>query len=172
MVRCIVWPDVLLSAGRVVIAEARLKHLKGIKPSEAALRFAFGGLCTVVAGWIASRFGPAMGGLFLAFPAIFPAGASLIEKHEIAHKQKVGADGEGRGRVLAGVDAIGAAIGSIGLAGFAAVVWKMLPAHGPVTVIALATLAWLIISIVLWLVRKSRLFRRRPDLVSFRLLRR
>jgi hypothetical protein len=28
---------------------------------------------TVVAGVIAARFGPIFGGLFLAFPAIFPA---------------------------------------------------------------------------------------------------
>jgi hypothetical protein len=34
-----------------------------------------------VVGLIAARFGPVVGGLFLAFPAIFPASATLIEKH-------------------------------------------------------------------------------------------
>jgi len=36
---------------------------------------------TVIAGLIAFRFGPVVGGLFLAFPAIFPASATLIERH-------------------------------------------------------------------------------------------
>ena len=52
---------------------------------EYVVRFLFGGLITVVAGIIAKKYGPGIGGLFLAFPAIFPASATLIEKHE---KQK------------------------------------------------------------------------------------
>ena len=47
-----------------------------------AVRCLFGGLITAVAGIIAKKFGPGIGGLFLAFPAIFPASATLIEKHE------------------------------------------------------------------------------------------
>jgi hypothetical protein len=43
---------------------------------------------TVVAGLIAARFGPVVGGLFLAFPAIFPATATLIEKHVRERKEK------------------------------------------------------------------------------------
>ena len=39
--------------------------------------FFFGGLITAVAGVIAQRFGPIIGGLFLAFPAIFPASATF-----------------------------------------------------------------------------------------------
>jgi hypothetical protein len=49
---------------------------------EYAIRFLFGGMITAVAGMIAKQFGPGIGGLFLAFPAIFPASATLIEKHE------------------------------------------------------------------------------------------
>ena len=48
---------------------------------EYLIRFILGGAMTVVAGVIAGRFGPVIGGLFLAFPAIFPASATLIEKH-------------------------------------------------------------------------------------------
>jgi hypothetical protein len=48
---------------------------------EYLVRFGLGGAMTVVAGLIAARFGPVIGGLFLAFPAIFPASATLIEKH-------------------------------------------------------------------------------------------
>ena len=46
-----------------------------------------GGVMTVVAGLIAARFGPVIGGLFLAFPAIFPATATLIEKHVLERKE-------------------------------------------------------------------------------------
>lgn len=45
-------------------------------------RFAFGGAVTVLAGLIAKVYGPEIGGLFLALPAIFPATATLLEKHE------------------------------------------------------------------------------------------
>jgi hypothetical protein len=43
---------------------------------------------TLITGLIAHAFGATIGGLFLAFPAIFPASASLIEKHEIEKKRK------------------------------------------------------------------------------------
>lgn len=144
-----------------MIVQCRLAHLKGIKPHEYAVRFMFGGLCTLLAGLIATHFGPAIGGLFLAFPAIFPAGASMIEEHEIAHKQRVGMKGQGRGRMLAGVDAAGASIACWGLLGFALIVWKLLPDHASVVVIALATMVWLLLSVGLWLLRKSRLLHRR-----------
>lgn len=36
-----------------------------------AIRFLFGGMVTTAAGLIANKFGPDIGGLFLAFPAIF-----------------------------------------------------------------------------------------------------
>src|SRR5437588_12303715 len=57
---------------------------------ELALRFLFGGLITAVAGIIAKEFGPGIGGLFLAFPAIFSASATLIEKHETQKKERRG----------------------------------------------------------------------------------
>ena len=39
---------------------------------EYLLRFVFGCLVTALTGIIAKRWGPEVGGLFLAFPAIFP----------------------------------------------------------------------------------------------------
>jgi hypothetical protein len=74
-----------------------------------------GGSVTVIAGLLAKEFGPVLGGLFLAFPAIFPASATLIEKHETEKKQKAGIMNSMRDRQAAGVDACGAAMGSIGL---------------------------------------------------------
>ena len=146
-----------------MIVEAKIASLKQIKPHEVAMRFVFGGLCTMFAGMIATHFGPRIGGLFLAFPAIFPAGASLIEKHEITHKWEAGFPGEARGRVAAGVDAAGAALACLGLIGFAAVVWKALPGHGSSAVIGSATVCWCLLSVALWWVKKSRLLHRRTQ---------
>ena len=55
---------------------------------EYALRFVLGGAITVAANLIAQRFGPVVGGLFLAFPAIFPASATLVAKHEEKKKAR------------------------------------------------------------------------------------
>lgn len=122
---------------------------------EYALRFLFGGLITAAAGVIAKEFGPAIGGLFLAFPAIFPASATLIEKHEREKKQAKGMSGKQRGRQAAALEAAGAAIGSVGLFLFAALVWSILPHHEPSFVLIAATAVWVIASIGLWFVRRS-----------------
>jgi hypothetical protein len=139
-----------------MIVSAQFAALKGIKFHEFALRFLFGGVCTVAAGILAWRFGPAIAGLFLAFPAIFPAGASLIEKHERQHKRRIGYDGTNRGRAAASIDAVGASLGSLGLAAFALVVWRILPGNGAGLVILLAGVVWTAVSLSLWLFRKSR----------------
>jgi hypothetical protein len=65
-----------------------LSALGKTKWYEYALRFAFGGAITVAAGLIANKWGPGVGGLFLAFPAIFPASATLVEKHEKTKKKQ------------------------------------------------------------------------------------
>lgn len=143
-----------------MIVDAKFASLKDTQPRDYAIRFLFGGLCTVAAGVFAKRFGPGVGGLFLAFPAIFPAGASLIEKHEKEKKQKAGFDGTTRGRIAAGIDSFGASLGCIGLAGFAAVLWLGLPRYNAVMVIAAATFIWLVISVSLWVLRKSKIARR------------
>jgi hypothetical protein len=142
------------------MVSAQFSSLRDIKPHEYAVRFLFGGLCTVAAGLIAKRFGPAIGGLFLAFPAIFPAGASLLESHEKRKMAKAGLDGTNQAREAASVDSAGASIGSIGLVAFAGILWLELPSHNAYFVISLATTTWLIVSIAIWYVRKSRWFRR------------
>jgi hypothetical protein len=86
---------------------------------EYPIRFIFGGLITAVAGLIAKKFGAGIGGLLLAFPAIFPASATLIEKHEKQKKREKGLRETRRGREAASVDAAGSAIGSLGLFVFA-----------------------------------------------------
>lgn len=108
------------------------------------LRFALGGLTTVVAGIIADMYGPAVGGLFLAFPAIFCASATLIEKHERKRKQEHGLKGHRRGTDPAALDASGAAIGSVGLAAFALAVWLLAPGYG-FALLLMASIAWLLV---------------------------
>jgi len=77
---------------------------------EYLVRFAFGGAITVTAGILAKHFGPVFGGLFLAFPAIFPASATLVAKHETRKKQNAGIATSSRGRQAAAVDAAGATL--------------------------------------------------------------
>ncbi|HEY8671859.1 MAG TPA: DUF3147 family protein, partial [Terriglobales bacterium] len=95
-----------------------------------------------------------IGGLFLAFPAIFPASATLIEKHEEQKKNKAGLDGTVSGRKAASVDAAGSAMGSIGLVVFALFVWRFLPLHSALLVLPLATIAWSVVSLGIWMIRK------------------
>jgi hypothetical protein len=83
---------------------------------EYALRLFFGGVVTLIAGWIAKRYGPVVGGLFLAFPAIFPASATLVQKHETEKKGKAGITDHSRGRKAAALDARGATLGCVALA--------------------------------------------------------
>ncbi|MEZ2140768.1 hypothetical protein AAE026_00465 [Bradyrhizobium sp. DN5] len=132
---------------------------------EYAVRFVLGGLATVAAGLIGSHFGVAIGGLFLALPAIFCASATLIERHERRAKEKAGLSGRRRGREAAALDAAGAGLGSIGLAAFAAVFYVVVSAS--ITgAFAAAILAWAMVSVsAWWLRRKLRVTsgRRQPE---------
>lgn len=123
------------------------------------MRFVFGGAATVLAGLVAKHFGPGAGGLFLAFPAIFPATATLIESHEKERKAKIGRDGRNRGRMVASIDASAAARGCFGLAGFAAVLWLLLPRHNAALTLIAALIVWIGVSVGLWEVRRRRILR-------------
>lgn len=123
---------------------------------ECVIRFVLGGAITVVAGLAAKKFGPAVGGLFLAFPAIFPASATLVEKHERERKEQKGLHGAERGRDAAALDAAGAALGSIGLLVFAFFVWQLLPRHSAALILIRAGVLWFVSSCCLWLLRERR----------------
>src|SRR5690242_7836426 len=107
-----------------MVVKFELSSLKQTKWYEYALRFFFAGAISATTGLIAKHFGPVVGVLFLAFPAIFPASATLIESHEKKKKQRAGISRSMRGRFAAALDARGAAFGTIGLAFFALTVWK------------------------------------------------
>lgn len=128
--------------------------LKTTKPHEYAIRFLFGGLVTAATGLIAKRYGPSIAGLFLAFPAIFPATITLIAKHEKERKQKAGYDGTIRGRAAASVDAAGTSLAALALAVFALILWRFLPGHSPLAILAIAAMAWMTLSILLWQLRR------------------
>ena len=118
--------------------------LSKASPPELLIRFVFGGGIALVAAISGSLFGPRFGGLFLAFPAVLPATLTLIEKKE--------------GTTKAWADASGGVLGAIGLATFAFTALQLLRAN-PVVALALALLAWLLVSGSLYfLSRETGLF--------------
>jgi MFS family permease len=120
---------------------------------EYVIRFGLGGVMTAVAGLIAARFGPVIGGLFLAFPAIFPASATLIEKHVRERKEKAGLPGARRGKEAAALDAVGATLGSFGLAAFGLVIWLMI-VQSPGWALGIGAASWLAVAMLAWWVRR------------------
>jgi uncharacterized protein DUF3147 len=132
-----------------------LSALRRTKWYEYLVRFVFGGTITVLAGLIAKKFGPVLGGLFLAFPAIFPASATLVEKHEREKKKKARIAKTIRGRQAAALDAYGAALGSVGLFFFGMVVWRFLQEHNALLLLLAATAVWTLTAVLLWRLRKS-----------------
>jgi hypothetical protein len=131
----------------------KLSALRETRWHEYLIRFVLGGLATVGTGAIASLFGPETGGVFLAFPAIFCASATLIEKHERERKEKAGLHGTRRGKEAAALDAAGAALGSIGLLTFGAAIW-LLAHRSSWLVLLVASAAWFVTSVLLWSVRR------------------
>lgn len=114
--------------------------IRNVRWWEHALRFVFGGAVTVGAGFVAQTFGPSVGGLFLAFPAILPAALTLVEIHDGCEK--------------AADDARGAQLGAVGLAAFGWVVAVLADRwENPAFVLAAALCAWGLVSSSLWLVR-------------------
>ena len=132
-----------------------LAALKQSTWQQYAIRFLFGGVVTVATGLIARKFGPGVGGLFLAFPAIFPATATLIATHEKEQKRRAGLNGAFRGRDAAAIEARGTAIGTIGLLAFAVVVWRVLPHHHAPAVLLAAAAAWFAASVLFWRLREA-----------------
>ncbi|HEX3775221.1 MAG TPA: DUF3147 family protein [Polyangiaceae bacterium] len=102
---------------------------------EYLLRFGFGGAISVVAFYVGHRFGPELGGLLLAFPALLPASLTLEDEHEA--------------RSAAVMHARGAVPGAIGLSLFALVVVWVTAEHLAFALGA-ATLVWLVSSVALW----------------------
>jgi hypothetical protein len=106
------------------------------------VRFVFGGAVTAGTGLVAHYFGPGIGGLFLAFPAILPASLTLVEQHD--------------GRANAVDDARGARLGCLGLAAFAFVTWRLGASWAGALVLGVATLTWVVVGLAAWAIRYGR----------------
>jgi Protein of unknown function (DUF3147) len=137
-----------------MIVQLQLSALRQTRWYELALRILFGGIATVLTGLIAKFSGPVVAGLFLAFPAIFPATATLVEKHIKERRRKAGLDGTLRAADAVAIEARGATLGSVGLITFAAVMWLALPHVPSVLSFVLAGAAWLVLSVAAWQLRR------------------
>lgn len=133
-----------------MLIQFQFEALGKIKWNELATRFLFGGTITAAAGLVAQHFGPAVGGLFLAFPAIFPASVTLPAKKQAEKKSAHGMDGTIRGEKAATLESRGTATGTIGLACFAVVIWQLLRRWNPAMVILVSVSVWLAVSVFLW----------------------
>jgi membrane protein implicated in regulation of membrane protease activity len=137
-----------------MMVHLKLSALQDVHWHEFAIRFVLGGAMTVIAGAVASHFGAATGGLFLAFPAIFPASVTLVEKHVRQRKEEKGLRGQRRGEEAAALDARGAALGGLGMIGFAAAIY-MLIEHSALLALGVATALWAVISLLAWSWRRG-----------------
>ncbi len=131
----------------------QISAIKQTKWYEYLIRFVFGGLVTAAAGLVAKQYGPVVGGLFLAFPSIFPASITLVQAHSKEKQEKKGEDeqdSEQKGRQDAGKTAEGAALGSFGLLAFAVILWKLSLRLPPWLVLLLALVAWFVTGFLAW----------------------
>lgn len=131
-----------------------LSSLKQTHWLQFAVRFVLGGAVTLATGLVADHWGAVIGGLFLAFPAIFPASATLIERQETAKKRHAGIDCRRRGRKAAALDAAGAVFGGYGLVCFGFVAWRALPRFSTALALLLAGIGWLAVAVGLWWLRR------------------
>jgi hypothetical protein len=112
--------------------EARPDDAARTPAREWFVRFAFGAGVSALAGLVSELWGPKVGGLFLAFPAILLASLTLVAKDEGAHQARE--------------DARGAALGATGLVGFAVVVATTARQWPVWATLIIATLTWAAIS--------------------------
>jgi len=136
-----------------MIVRTKFSALKEGRWYEYVVRFVLGGAATVTAGIIAEIWGPEIGGLFLAFPAILCASATLVEAHERREKREHNVRGHERGTDAAAMETAGAALGSIGLVSFGLAVWVLAPRFGFAS-LAFGSIAWLLTAFTLWRFRR------------------
>jgi Protein of unknown function (DUF3147) len=121
---------------RDVVPSCDLSALRKIRPWEYVVRFAFGGAVTVCTGLLVHAYGPRIGGLFLAFPAILPASLTLLKQHD--------------GREQAVQAVAGARLGAAALIVFAEVTLWLARDHSAAETLALASVGWGLASVALW----------------------
>ena len=91
------------------------------------------------------KYGPVVGGLFLAFPSIFPASLTLAQSHKKKKEEEKGEsekEGKEEGEEAAYQTAIGANLGSFGLILFGLIIWKFSNLMAPWLVLLIALAGW------------------------------
>jgi hypothetical protein len=116
--------------------ELTREGLEKARPRDYIIRFAFGGIIALVCGVVGRRWGLAVGGMAMAFPAILPASLTLVTEHD--------------GRAKAEQDARGGFLGAFGMAAFAVVAWLGSSAANAALVLAVALVAWVAVSAGAW----------------------
>lgn len=118
-----------------------LRQVREVGFRELAIRFVAGALTSVAAGVVTIAFGPRVGGVLLAFPAILAASLTLIEQKEDSAEARE--------------DARGAVMGGLALGAFAAVAAVALGHLHPAVALVLATVGWFAVAlggyVVAWL---------------------
>ena len=109
-------------------------NLRDVRRRDLAFRFLAGALTSLVAGVLTILFGPRVGGVMLAFPAILAASLTLIEEQEDSHEARE--------------DARGAIMGGLALAVFAAVCALAFTRWDGAVVLAVATVAWVLTAVL------------------------
>jgi hypothetical protein len=104
------------------------EKLREVHARDLGYRFAAGAVTSVVAGLMTLAFGPRIGGIMLAFPAILAASLTLIEEQEDSAEARE--------------DARGAVVGGLGMAAFAAVAAVLFGAVNAAIALLAATVAW------------------------------
>jgi hypothetical protein len=133
---------------------------------EYVIRFVFGGLVTVMAGIVAKIYGPVVGGLFLAFPSIFPASVTLVHTHKKRREQNKGKseeESDEKGTRAAWKTAEGAALGSVGLFCFGLVIWLLPRFLPPWLVLFVALVAWVAGALLAYFIRDWFLSREKGE---------
>jgi uncharacterized membrane protein (GlpM family) len=124
------------------LPRADVRKLGALEPRELAVRFAFGAGISAIAAAVSLAFGPRVGGMFLAFPAILPATLTLIQQKE--SKRDAEHDDEG------------AVLGAVALIAFGLAVYELLPNHSGWLSLAGASAAWLVAAVALYAVAFGR----------------
>jgi hypothetical protein len=128
------WAQTVVSTQPIALHPAKLRE---VNRGEVGIRFAFGAAVSLVAGIVGVLVGAAAGGLWLAFPAILPAGLTLVE-----HKEN---------RRQAERDVRGAILGAVGMVAFAAAVYVAVPLVGGLLAVLVALLVWVVVTLGLYL---------------------
>lgn len=108
--------------------------IAAVRPRELAYRFIAGALTSILAGAVTLLFGPRVGGILLAFPAILAASLTLIEEQEDS--------------IEAREDARGAVVGGAALAIFALVAALTVGHLAGALALLAAAVAWLLAALL------------------------